>query len=298
MKLSETDPSEMMLYQPENGAVVLYNPDDTLSLEVRLSDDTVWLSQQQMVELFQSSKPNVSEHLKNIFTQGELNKESTVRNFRTLRKEGLRLVERNLTYYNLDVIISVGFRVNTQRGILFRQWANRILKDYMLKGYAINHRVEQLENRMLKAEEKIDFFVRTALPPQQGIFYDGQLFDAYAFACDLIRSAKSNIILIDNYVDDSVLKMLDKRSEKVSAVIYTRSISSRFQLDLEKHDAQYQSIGIKIFKNAHDRFLMIDNDVYHLGASLKDIGKKWFAFNKMAIEATELLDKINASSLQ
>ena len=134
MKLSETDPSEMMLYQPENGAVVLYNPDDTLSLEVRLSDDTVWLSQQQMVELFQSSKPNVSEHLKNIFTQGELNKESTVRNFRTLRKEGLRLVERNLTYYNLDVIISVGFRVNTQRGILFRQWANRILKDYMLKG--------------------------------------------------------------------------------------------------------------------------------------------------------------------
>lgn len=146
MKLSETDPSEMMLYQPENGAVVLYNPDDTLSLEVRLSDDTVWLSQQQMVELFQSSKPNVSEHLKNIFTQGELNKESTVRNFRTLRKEGLRLVERNLTYYNLDVIISVGFRVNTQRGILFRQWANRILKDYMLKGYAINHRVEQLEN--------------------------------------------------------------------------------------------------------------------------------------------------------
>lgn len=298
MKLSETDPSEMMLYQPENGAVVLYNPDDTLSLEVRLSDDTVWLSQQQMVELFQSSKPNVSEHLKNIFTQGELNKESTVRNFRTLRKEGLRLVERNLTYYNLDVIISVGFRVNTQRGILFRQWANRILKDYMLKGYAINHRVEQLENRMLKAEEKIDFFVRTALPPQQGIFYDGQLFDAYAFACDLIRSAKSNIVLIDNYVDDSVLKMLDKRSEKVSAVIYTRSISSRFQLDLEKHDTQYQSIGIKIFKNAHDRFLMIDNDVYHLGASLKDIGKKWFAFNKMVIGATELLDKINASSLQ
>lgn len=286
MKLSETDPSEMMLYQPENGAVVLYNPDDTLSLEVRLSDDTVWLSQQQMVELFQSSKPNVSEHLKNIFTQGELNKESTVRNFRTLRKEGLRLVERNLTYYNLDVIISVGFRVNTQRGILFRQWANRILKDYMLKGYAINHRVEQLENRMLKAEEKIDFFVRTALPPQQGIFYDGQLFDAYAFACDLIRSAKSNIVLIDNYVDDSVLKMLDKRSEKVSAVIYTRSISSRFQLDLEKHDTQYQSIGIKIFKNAHDRFLMIDNDVYHLGASLKDIGKKWFAFNKMVIGAT------------
>lgn len=298
MKQSEADSSEIMLYQPENGAMVLYNPDDTLSLEVRLSDDTVWLSQQQMVELFQSSKPNVSEHLKNIFTQGELNKESTVRNFRTVRKEGIRLVERNLTYYNLDVIISVGFRVNTKRGILFRQWANRILKDYMLKGYAINHRVERLENRLLKAEEKIDFFVRTALPPQQGIFYDGQLFDAYAFACDLIRSAKSNIILIDNYVDDAVLKMLDKRREKVSAVIYTRSISSRFQLDLEKHDAQYQSIDIKIFKNAHDRFLMVDNEVYHLGASLKDIGKKWFAFNRMTIGATELLDKINSSSLQ
>jgi hypothetical protein len=204
------------------------------------------------------------------------------------------MVMRKREYYNLDVIISVGYRVNTKRGIQFRQWANRVLKEYLLKGYSVNNRIERLEQRVTKTEEKIDFFVRTSLPPLEGIFFDGQIFDAYTFVSDLVRSTKKQIILFDNYVDDTVLTILDKRKPKVTATIYTKNIPQQLLLDLAKHNAQYQPIEVKPFEKVHDRFLCIDNTVYHIGASLKDLGRKWFAFSKMEMTTKELMRNISA----
>lgn len=284
-----------IICKPEksNGEIVLYQPDETIRLEVRLDDDTVWLSQAQMAVLFGTQRQAITKHLKNIFETNELERVATSSILELVQKEGNRMVSRQIELFNLDVIISVGYRVNTQQGIKFRQWANRVLKEYLLKGYSINHRIESLEQRVLRTEEKVDFFVRTSLPPQQGIFYDGQVFDAYQFACDLIRKAQKEIVLIDNYVDDTVLTILDKRNKEVSATIYTQHISQQLQLDLDKHNAQYEPIDIVHFNKAHDRFLLIDDEVYHIGASIKDLGKKWFAFTRMRdIRAEELIDRI------
>ena len=201
-------------------------------------------------------------------------------------------MRRRIAYYNLDVIISVGYRVKSQRGVEFRQWATRVLKDYLLKGYAINHRLERLEKTVADHSEKIDFFVRTSLPPVEGIFYDGQIFDAYAFATDLIKSARKSIVLIDNYVDESTLLMLSKRNEGVTATVYTGKVDKRLQLDLQKHNKEYPPIRLAEYRQAHDRFLLIDTDVYHIGASLKDLGKKWFAFARLHLDAKELLERI------
>ncbi|WP_455625793.1 RhuM family protein [Parabacteroides sp.] len=284
----------------QQGEIILYQPDEAIKLEVRLENETVWLTQTQIVELFQSSKANISEHIKNIYEQKELEEISTVRDFRTVRLEGKRQVVRNLTYYNLDAIISIGFRVNSKRGILFRQWANKVLKDYLLKGYSINQRLNDIEQRMDSKlvqheqrlndiNQKIDFFVRTSLPPVEGIFYNGQIFDAYKFATDLIKSARQSLVLIDNYADESVLLMLSKRIGSVSATIYTQRITQQLQLDLNKHNSQYPPIDIRIYRDSHDRFLIVDEvDVYHIGASLKDLGKKMFAFSKLGIPATAI----------
>ena len=275
----------------EQGEIILYQPDETIKLEVRMEDETVWLTQAQIVELFQSSKANISEHIKNIYEQEELEESSTVRDFRTVRQEGKRQVVRNLTYYNLDAIISIGFRVNSKRGIQFRQWANKVLKEYLLKGYSINRRLSELEKTVALHSEKIDFFVRTSLPPVEGIFYDGQIFDAYKFATDLIKSAKKSLVLIDNYVDESVLLMLSKRNPGVSATVYTQRITPQLQLDLDKHNDQYPPINMRTYRNGHDRFLIIDDrEVYHIGASLKDLGKKMFAFSRLSIPAKMILD--------
>ncbi len=272
---------------------MFYQPDNSINLEVRIAQETVWLSQSQMAELFGTQRQAITKHLKNIFDTGELVRESTSSILELLRKEGSRIVKRQVELFNLDVIISVGYRVNTAQGILFRQWANRVLKEYLLKGYSVNHRLERLEQRVAKTEEKIDFFVRTALPPQQGIFFDGQVFDAYRFVADLIKKAKQSIVLIDNYVDDSVLSLLDKRERNVSAKIYTQNISPQLQLDINKHNSQYPLIEVNQFNKAHDRFLLIDDEIYHIGASIKDLGKKWFAFTLMHdITAKELIKKI------
>jgi len=277
----------------QTGEVVMYQPDETIRLEVRMDHETVWLTQAQMVELFQTTKQNVSLHVGNVFREGELNKEGTVKEYLTVQTEGNRNVIRKVKYYNLDVIISVGYRVKSKRGTKFRQWAAMILKDYLLKGYAINKRMELLEQRVTRTEEKIDFFVRTSLPPAEGIFYDGQIFDAYRFVADLVRKAKRTIILIDNYVDDTVLSLLDKRQRGVSATIYTKSASENLQLDIKRHNEQYTPIEVQQFNKAHDRFLLIDDEVYHIGASIKDLGKKWFAFTLMHdIKAAELIKKI------
>ena len=275
-----------------NNEIILYQPDETIKLEVRLENETVWLTQQQMAELFGTQRQAITKHLKNIFDCEELERSSSSSILELLQKEGNRMVRRKVELFNLDVIISVGFRVNTKRGIQFRQWANRVLKEYMMKGYSVNQRLERLDQRVTQTENKIDFFVKPSLPPVEGIFYDGQIFDAYKFVCDLIRSAKQRIVLIDNYIDDSVLQMLDKRQSNVSATIYTKNYTPQLQLDLQRHNAQYAPIAIQSFTQSHDRFLIIDDTVYHIGASLKDLGKKWFAFSKMEIEAEEVLTRI------
>ena len=277
--------------------IILYQPEEAIKLEVRLEDETVWLTQAQMAELFQTSKQNISLHTHNVFKEKELDESATVKYSLTVQQEGTRKVKRQIAYYNLDVIISVGYRVKSQRGVEFRQWATRVLKDYLLKGYSINHRLEKLEKTVADHTEKIDFFVRTSLPPVEGIFFDGQIFDAYAFATDLIKSAKENIVLIDNYVDEKTLLMLSKRGQDVKATIYTAKIDKRLLLDLERHNEEYPPIELLTYKQAHDRFLFIDSDVYHIGASLKDLGKKWFAFSRLHFDTNELLERIMQTKL-
>ena len=263
----------------EKGEIILYQPNETIKLEVRLEEESVWLTQAQMTELFQTTKQNISLHINNIFKEGELNQLSVVKDSLTTATDGKKYRTK---YYNLDVIISVGYRVKSLRGTQFRQWANKVLKDYLLKGYSLNQRLQALERTVAEHSQKIDFFVRTALPPVEGIFYNGQIFDAYKFATDLIKSAKHSLVLIDNYVDETTLLMLSKRSKGVSATIYTAKISKQLQLDFDKHNDQYPPIQVRTYKESHDRFLLIDEtEVFHIGASIKDLGKKMFAFSKM-----------------
>ena len=276
--------SELLIYQ---------SPEGNIKIDVRLEDETVWLTQAQMVTLFGREQSVISKHIRNVFKEQELNIES---NMQILH---ITNIDRPISFYSLDVIISVGYRVKSVQGTLFRIWANRVLKDYLLRGYAINQRFEQIDNKLSQHEQQlveqqkqIDFIVRTELPPKEGIFYNGQIFDAYKFVSDLIESAKKEIIVIDNYLDVSVLTLLSKRKENVKATIYTKEISDTLQLDLQRHNAQYTEIFIEKKPNIHDRFLLIDNDLYHIGASLKDLGKKLFAFSKMEMKANELLKNI------
>ncbi len=274
--------------QKTTGEIVVYQPDETIRLEVRMDNETVWLTQAQMAELFQRDQSVIARHISNVFNEKELTKES---NMQILHNTLSRY--KPTTLYNLDVIISVGYRVKSKRGTMFRQWANKILKEYLLQGYAVNKRMELLEQRVTKTEEKIDFFVRTSLPPVEGIFFDGQIFDAYRFVSDLIRKAKESVVLIDNYIDDTVFSLLDKRREGVKAIVYTKSVNDQLQLDITRHNEQYATIEVKQFNKAHDRFLLIDDEVYHIGASIKDLGKKWFAFTLMHdIKASELINKM------
>jgi hypothetical protein len=285
--------NEITIFQDHSqGEIILYQPDSSLKLEVRVEDETVWLSQMQMAELFQTTVPNINLHLKNIFGEGELEDNATIKDFLIVRQEGKRHIQRNISFYNLDVIISVGYRIKSRSATLFRIWATKTLKDYILKGYAINQRFERIEYRVAETEKKVDFFVKTALPPKEGIFFEGQIFDAYIFITDLIKSAKKSIVLIDNYVDESVLFLLSKRLPKVNVKIYTKQISNQLQLDLAKYNAQYEQISISESSHFHDRFLLVDSVVYHIGASLKDLGKKLFAFSKMELEDTEILKSL------
>ena len=274
------------------GEVAIYNPDDSIRLEVRLENETVWLNRAQISLLFDRDVKTIGKHINSALAE-ELKGVPTVAKFATLQQEGDRWVRRPKEYYNLDMILSIGYRVKSSRGIAFRRWANTVLKEYLLRGYTINPRLEQLERRVAKTEEKIDFFVRAALPPVEGVFYDGQIFDAYEFASKLVKSAKKEIVLIDNYVDETVLTMLDKRVSTVKATIYTKQISAQLQLDINRHNAQYPPIDVQAFNKAHDRFLIVDDKVYHIGASLKDLGKKWFAFSLMQdITPQDLISRI------
>lgn len=283
----------------EQGEIILYQPDETTRLEVRMENETVWLNRQQLSELFGRDIKTIGKHINNALKE-ELKDMATVAKFATVQKEGDRCVTRQVEYYNLELILSVGYRVKSYRGVQFRRWANGVLKDYLLKGYSVNQRLNDMGKELTRIKEtlsehsrKIDFFVRTSLPPVEGIFFDGQIFDAYKFATDLIKSAKKSLLLIDNYVDESVLLMLSKRNPGVSATIYTKKITKQLQLDLDKHNDQYPPVNIRTYHNSHDRFLIVDNkEVYHIGASLKDLGKKMFAFSKLEIEPGVITEKL------
>ena len=263
--------------ESSTGEIVMYQPDETIRLEVRVENETVWLNRQQIASLFDRDVKTIGKHISNALRE-ELDGESVVAKFATTAKDGKTY---QVEYYDLDMIMSIGYRVKSKRGIQFRKWANTILKQYLLRGYAINQRIEQLERRVFITEQKIDFFVSKSLPPVEGIFYDGQIFDAYAHIISLIKQAKHSIILIDNYINVDTLTMLSNRSAGVTATIYTRQLNQQQQLDLQRHNQQYPPIDIHTTQRNHDRFLIIDDVVYLFGASLKDAGKKLFAYIKM-----------------
>ena len=283
-----------------NNEIILYQPNASVKLEVRLEDETVWLTQQQIADLFGVKQPAISKHLKNIFESEELD-EASVHSILEYTAADGKLYRTK--FYNLDAILSVGYRVNSKNATLFRQWANRILKEYLLRGYSVNqlllhmesridHRLSEHDNQIRELSGKVDFFLRTSLPPKDGVLFDGQIFDAYRFICDLVKLANKRIVLIDNYIDETVLTLLDKRRSGVLATIYTKRINRQLQLDIERHNDQYTPIDVRTAPNIHDRFMVIDDTLYHIGASIKDLGLKLFAFSKMETSPSLILDNL------
>jgi hypothetical protein len=279
----------------ENNILVSYTSEiESQPIDVLIENETVWLTQLQMVLLFQSTKQNISLHITNIYKEGELEENSVVKEYLTTATDGKKYKTK---LYNLDVIISVGYRVKSKAGTRFRIWANKILKDYLLKGYAINHRIDTLEQKVSSIEIKnkeFQLLLNTNLPPQQGVFFEGELFDAHVLISKIIKSANQSIFLFDNYIDETVLTQLSKKNKGVTVKIYKKNISRQLQLDVEIFNKQYGSLQVIEFDKAHDRFLIIDQkEIYHLGASLKDLGKKWFAFSKLLIDPALILGKLD-----
>ena len=283
----------------QKSEIVLYQPEGSVSLEVRLENETVWLTQQQISELFGTGRQAITKHLKNIFASNELDENSVCSILELTAADGKNYKTK---VYNLDAILSVGYRVNSKNATLFRRWANSVLKDYMLKGYSLNHRFERLgdkidtrfqryDSEIQRLSNQVDFFVRHSLPPIEGILFAGQILDAYKFVCDLVKSARKSIVLFDNYIDESVLTLFGKRGKSVSVVIYTDKITPQLELDIKRFNAQYSPVKVKLYTKAHDRFLIIDGEIYHIGASLKDLGKKLFAFSKISAIPPEIIYK-------
>jgi len=277
--------------------IIVYNSGE-IELNIPINNETIWATIKDIANIFDIDRSVVSRHIKNIFKDSELDEKVVCANFAHTTQHGAlsdKTQTRELKYYNLDIILAVGYRTNSTKAIKFRQWATRTLKEYIFNGFAINRekitqqRLINLENdvKYLKSKIKDD-----TLESTQGIFYNGQIFDAYTFISNLIRDAKSSIILIDNYIDDSVLTLFSK-NQNIKVSIYTKTISKQIKLDLEKYNSQYKTIEIKKFQNSHDRFMIIDDkELYHIGASLKDLGKKWFAFSKMDIDSLSIIDKL------
>lgn len=299
------------------GEIVLYQPDADTRLDVHLMDETVWLTQAQLCELFQKVKSTISYHINNIFHEGELDESVVVRKIRTTTQHGAiegKTQDNCVTLYNLDVIISVGYRIKSLRGTQFRIWATSVLKQYLLQGYAVNHQIQQVEYHLSKQierhtdklmaieqtlqqhQEQINFFVRTNQPPHEGVVFQGHLLEGREVAENLISSATSEVILIDTYVGPDTFHILEARVQGVRAVIYTEKVGLHIQSLQVSHEAEYgHSRHIDVFRYStdfHDRFLIIDDDVYHFGASLKDLGKRLFAFDKMGLSKALILSQV------
>ncbi|MCT7647714.1 virulence RhuM family protein [Aliarcobacter butzleri] len=272
--------------------LVVYS-DGELELKVSVNNQTVWLSADEIAYIFNVNRPAIVKHIGNIYKDEELEQNSTCSILEQVAKDGKL---RKINFYNLDVIISVGYRVNSKKATKFRKWATTILKDYINDGYVINHhriteqRLLLLENDVNVIKSKIK---ENKLETNQGIFYDGQIYDSYSFINDLLKIANNEVILIDNYVDDTVLTLFSKY-QNINFIIYTNNISKQLKLDFEKYSKQYKNITLKTFKSSHDRFLIVDKkEIYHIGASLKDLAKKWFAFSKINLSVKEILEKLN-----
>jgi hypothetical protein len=274
----------------EKAEIIIYKESDSdFQIEVRLEDETVWLNRQQLSDLFNRDIKTIGKHINNALRE-ELKSIPVVAKFATTASDGKTY---QVEHYNLDMILSVGYRVKSQRGILFRRWANTVLKEYLLKGHVYDHRFEKIEKKLFEHDQKFDLIINTGLKPNEGIFFDGQIFDAWHFVSGLIKEAKQSIVLIDNYVDESVLLLMAKRKAGVSASIFTGTITKQLEADIQKHKAQYPPIQVKSFTRSHDRFLIIDQkDVYHIGASLKDLGKRWFAFSKIDLNPDDIINRL------
>ena len=279
--------------------MILYQPDETLKLDVRVENEEVWLNRNQIALLFDRDVKTIGKHINNALKE-ELDGIPVVANFATTAADGKTY---QVEHYNLEMITSVGYRVKSRRGIQFRQWANKILKQYILRGYSINQRLLAMEDRIDRRladhdrrlddlTDKVDFFVRTSLPPVEGVFFNGQIFDAHKFVSGIIKSAVNRIVLIDNYIDESVLTLIDKRGDGVDATIITQPLPRQLRLDIERHNRQSPPIAVREATKIHDRFLIADTAVYHIGASVKDLGRKLFAFSKMSIPPELILDNI------
>lgn len=297
--MNETDNNNSNLQSDRENEIILYQPDSTLSLDVRVENETVWLNRNQIATLFDRDVKTIGKHINNALKE-ELDGLSVIAKFATTASDGKTY---QVEYYNIEMITSIGYRVKSKRGVQFRVWANNILKDYLLRGYSVNQRLlymeSRIDRRLLEHDkrlddltDKVDFFIRTSLPPKEGVFFNGQIFDAHEFICRLIKSANKRIILIDNYVDESVLVQLDNRNAHVSAVIYTGEISRTFRQSVNRHNRQYAPIDVRTADRIHDRFLIIDDTLYHIGASIKDLGKKLFAFSKLEISPEYILANI------
>jgi hypothetical protein len=286
--------------------IVIYQANEIPTrLEVKIENETVWLNMEQISLLFGRDRTVINRHINNIFKEGELIKKEVCAIFAHTTQHGAikeKSQTTNLDYFNLDVIISVGYRVKSKQGTQFRIWANKVLKDYLLKGYAVSQRFERIENDVhyLKTKvEEFDFQIQTNLPTKEGIFFDGQVFDAYVFVTDLIRKAQESIIVIDNYIDESVLLMLGKKQKGVEVVIYSSTLTKETKLDIKKYRSQYPDIQINQYSKSHDRFIIIDRKtIYHLGASLKDLGKKWFAFSILNFEVQDIINKLEENQIK
>ncbi len=283
----------------ENKNIIIYQSGE-IEITVSVDKDTIWLSAEDIAKLFDVQRPAIVKHIGNIYKTNELDKVSTCSILEQVAKDNKK---RKKNYYNLDVIISVGYRVNSIRATQFRIWATSVLKEYIYKGFAINsekithQRFKELETDVSLLKYKVNDISNALesnqLTPKQNIFYNGQIFDAYTLIADIIRTAKKSIVIIDNYIDDTVFKQLTKRNKNVTAVIYTKALNKTTKQDLHKHNAQYPKIEVKKLTTAHDRFMIIDHKtVYHFGASLKDAGKKWFAFSKLEMDAKDILEKL------
>lgn len=297
--MNEIDNNNSNLQSDKENEIILYQPDSTLSLDVRVENETVWLNRNQIASLFDRDVKTIGKHINNALKE-ELDGLSVIAKFATTASDGKTY---QVEYYNIEMITSIGYRVKSKRGVQFRVWANKILKDYLLRGYSVNQRLlymeSRIDRRLLEHDrrlddltDKVDFFIRTSLPPKEGVFFNGQIFDAHEFICRLIKSAEKRIILIDNYVDESVLVQLDNRNAGVSALIYTGEISRTFRQSVNRYNRQYAPVEVKTADRIHDRFLIIDDTLYHIGASIKDLGKKLFAFSQMETSPDVILDNI------
>ena len=302
--------------QYPQGEIILYQPDETVRLEVRLENETVWLTQAQIVVLFQKAKSTISFHISNIFKEGELDEDVVVRKYRTTTQHGAilgKIQTHEVTYYNLDVIISVGYRVRSMRGTKFRQWATGVIRDHLLRGYSLNRRmnllearmeaqarqndnsIHQINDRLDEHQEKIDFFVQTSLPPVVGVFSGGQVFSARLFVEDLVKMAAREVILIDNYVDAKTFDLLDVRADGVTATIYTERVDASLQRLQVQHNMEHPDMTVTVHAFSHpfhDRFLIVDDELWHCGASFKDLGRKLFAIDKMGINKNIILSQL------